>query len=204
MIYQKDRGEQLNEDQLRQILERHISRRQIMVFSGMASAAGFLAACGGTSNLGQGGGGKPSERKTLKLGHVNATTSHIHLAALKFAEVAKAKSNGSLEIQVFPTSQLGSNVQMIEACRTGTQDLCFPSAAETANTAKEWAIYGLPTASAHHLVARGAPATAKRHSRGCADRQTDRLLSPNRLHPWPQPLYARPGRGGSQWPRRWC
>lgn len=141
---QNGRSSQLSEGELKCLFDQHISRRRMIVVGGLASVAGLVAACGGTSNIGQGGGSKTSEKKTLKLGHVNATTSHVHLAALKFAEVAKAKSDGSLDIQVFPTSQLGSNVQMIEACRTGTQDLCFPSAAETANTAKEWAIFDLP------------------------------------------------------------
>lgn len=125
-------------------LDERVSRRQMLVASGFLSGAALLAACGGTANVGSSVATSAGPARTLRLGHVNATTSHIHLAALKLAEVAKAKSNGSLDIQVFPNSQLGSNVQQIEACRTGTQDMSFPSAAETANTAKEWGIFDLP------------------------------------------------------------
>lgn len=115
------------------------TRRQLVKLAGAASAAALIGTWRtDTAN------GQRAPKRVLKLGHVNATTSHVHLAALKFAEAVAAKTHYEVAVQVFPISQLGGNVQMIEAVRTGTQDLVFPSAAETENTVKEWTIFDLP------------------------------------------------------------
>ncbi|MBI2205827.1 MAG: TRAP transporter substrate-binding protein [Candidatus Rokubacteria bacterium] len=60
--------------------------------------------------------------KTFKarLGHGQATTHPLHRAMAKFAELAKDKSKGRLDVGIFPGSQLGGAVEMAEAVRLGT------------------------------------------------------------------------------------
>ena len=62
--------------------------------------------------------------KTLKYGHNTKQDQPTGKAALKLAELVKQKTNGELEIQVFPANQLGNNRQMIENVKMGAQDMC--------------------------------------------------------------------------------
>jgi hypothetical protein len=80
----------------------------------------------------------------MKLGHALAPDNHYQLTALEFAKAVKQKTNGKIEIQVFPQSQLGGEVQMTQALRTGTQDLMISSQAVIENTVKEWQVLSVP------------------------------------------------------------
>jgi len=80
----------------------------------------------------------------MRLGHTLAPDSHYQLTALKFAELVKEKTNGRIEIKVFPQSQLGGEIQMAEALRTGTQELVISAQAPIENTVKEWQVLSLP------------------------------------------------------------
>ena len=84
------------------------------------------------------------EKYVLKLGHTLAPESHYQLTALEFARLVHRYSSGKVEVQVFPQSQLGGEVQMTQALRTGTQDMMFSAQAVVANTIKEWQIFDVP------------------------------------------------------------
>jgi len=62
---------------------------------------------------------KKEERIIIKVGHVLAPTEPTHQAALKWAERVKERTNGRVELQVFPSSQLGSNRDTYEQARLG-------------------------------------------------------------------------------------
>lgn len=59
----------------------------------------------------------------LKLGHDTAETSQFHFGATHFAELVAEKSNGEIEIQIFPNSLLGSATEMIEGLTLNTIDI---------------------------------------------------------------------------------
>lgn len=80
----------------------------------------------------------------LNLGHVLATDSHYHAVATKLAEVAAEKSNGSLKINVFPSSQLGGEVKLIQSARTGALPLVVTGEPPLENTVKEFGVFSLP------------------------------------------------------------
>lgn len=80
----------------------------------------------------------------LRLGHVQTIDTHYQLASLEFARLVKDKTNGRIEIAVYPQSQLGGEVQMTQAVRTGTQDLAIIAQAVVENTVKEWQIFDVP------------------------------------------------------------
>jgi TRAP-type transport system periplasmic protein len=80
----------------------------------------------------------------LTLGHGTATDNPRHLAALKFAEVAKAKSNGRIEVTVAPAAQLGDDAAMVTALRTGALDMSANSQGAVANVVPEYAAFGMP------------------------------------------------------------
>jgi len=65
----------------------------------------------------------------LKLGHVADPAKPYAIAGEKFAELVKEKTNGEVEIQVFPSSQLGDQRDLIEGLIFGTLDFSLTNSA---------------------------------------------------------------------------
>ncbi len=61
--------------------------------------------------------------RVLKLGHVNSATQPSHLAAVRFAELVRERTNGEIVIEVFPAGQLGNVGELIQSVSLGTLDL---------------------------------------------------------------------------------
>jgi len=80
----------------------------------------------------------------LSLGHGAAPGNPRHEASLKFAEVAKAKSGGRIEVQVSPSAQLGDDAAMVTALRTGALDISANSQGAVATVVPEFAAFGMP------------------------------------------------------------
>ncbi len=59
----------------------------------------------------------------LRFGHAHSETDSQHLAALEFAKKVKERTQGGVEIQVFPNNQLGNDNTMIAGVRGGTIDM---------------------------------------------------------------------------------
>ncbi len=98
-----------------------------------------ITLCAGVAHLAQ-----AQDKIVMKLGHTLAADSHYQLTALEFAKEVKEKTHGKIEVQVFPESQLGGEVQMTQALRTGTQDLMISGQAAIVNTIKQWQIFDTP------------------------------------------------------------
>lgn len=60
---------------------------------------------------------------SLKMGHAVNTTDGQHAAAMKLAELVKQRTNGDVEITIFPSNQLGNDGAMINGVRGGTIDI---------------------------------------------------------------------------------
>lgn len=82
-------------------------------------AAGALSGCAADT---AGGGG---DQRTLRLGMVAAEGSVQHEAAEYFADAVAEASDGSLEIQVFPAGQIGSDESLGQDLGTGALDFAF-------------------------------------------------------------------------------
>jgi tripartite ATP-independent transporter DctP family solute receptor len=80
--------------------------------------------------------------KELKLGHLMGIQHPHHAGALKFAELVRAKTNGSLTVKVFPSSQLGGALTQIESLKMGTLDLFLDGIGIYSQLVKD---YNLPT-----------------------------------------------------------
>jgi tripartite ATP-independent transporter DctP family solute receptor len=86
-----------------------------------------LAACGKSTNgsassapaANSGEASKPAaddgKKYTIKLGFNLEPTSHWGQGATKFKEIAEKNSNGRLKVEIYPSSQLGGERQVIEA-----------------------------------------------------------------------------------------
>jgi TRAP-type transport system periplasmic protein len=85
-----------------------------------------------------------AETIKLSLGHGAAVGNPRHEAAVKFAEVLKARTGGRIEVQVAPSAQLGDDAAMVTALRTGALDFSANSQGAVANVVPEYAAFGMP------------------------------------------------------------
>lgn len=59
----------------------------------------------------------------LRFGHAHPVTDSQHVAALEFARKVKERTQGGIDIQIFPNNQLGNDNTMISGVRGGTIDI---------------------------------------------------------------------------------
>jgi tripartite ATP-independent transporter DctP family solute receptor len=80
----------------------------------------------------------------LKLGHIAEPTNPYGKGADHFAELVKQKSNGTIEIKVFPSSSLGTQKELIEGLIYGTVDMTLTGTAELGTFHPQMAIFDMP------------------------------------------------------------
>lgn len=61
----------------------------------------------------------------LRFGHAHPEADSQHQAAVRFAERVKARTNGAVEIAIFPNNTLGNDNSMIQGVRGGTIDIAM-------------------------------------------------------------------------------
>jgi tripartite ATP-independent transporter DctP family solute receptor len=67
-----------------------------------------------------------SAETVIKIGHGAAESFHMHRALLHFEELVEAGSNGEIDVQIFPSSQMGPDREMIEGVQTGVLEMAIP------------------------------------------------------------------------------
>lgn len=82
--------------------------------------------------------------KIIKLGHVLDTKHPYHIASEFFAKRVMELTKGKVEVQVYPSSQLGNDREQLEGLLIGTQEICVPNTAVAARFIKELEIFNLP------------------------------------------------------------
>ena len=80
----------------------------------------------------------------LKWAHVYETPEPYHTQAVWAADEIRKRSNGRIDIQVFPSSQLGNENQINEALTLGTVDLIYTGVAFAGSLHKPLAITNAP------------------------------------------------------------
>jgi len=80
----------------------------------------------------------------LVLAHAVAPENPRAIAALKFADLVKEKSGGRITVQVAGAAQLGDDLTMLSALRTGTLDMSINSQGPIASVLPELSALGLP------------------------------------------------------------
>ena len=107
----------------------------------LAMAVTLLAGCGG-------GDKKPAEQKVEKkvikvsIGLNDASPEFKGLE--KWKELVAKESKGRLEIQIFPSAQLGDDIKTMTALRAGTLEMSGPSSSPMATIDKRWMVFDLP------------------------------------------------------------
>lgn len=80
----------------------------------------------------------------IKLGHGLDTSHPVHEAMLFMAERAKEKSKGSLEIDIYPNQQLGSERETLELLQIGSLGMTKVSTGVLENFIPSLKVFGLP------------------------------------------------------------
>ena len=88
----------------------------------------FLAGCDNQPETT--GENKQDDVFHLRFGHDMPVGSAHHLAAIRFADIVKQKSQGRVEITVFPAQELGTDHEMIKMAQEGTLDIILPPTAK--------------------------------------------------------------------------
>lgn len=80
----------------------------------------------------------------LKFAH-DCSLAHIdHIAALKFQELIESKSNGEIEITIFPQGQLGHQREIAEGIIMGTVDIGLVSSGPMPSWLPDFQLWGVP------------------------------------------------------------
>ncbi len=80
----------------------------------------------------------------LKLGHVSQTSAPYHQGCAHLAELVEERSGGHFKIEVYPASQLGNEIDMIEGLQMGTVDMLLTSTAPVINFIPDLGILDMP------------------------------------------------------------
>ncbi|QIM67984.1 TRAP transporter substrate-binding protein [Basfia succiniciproducens] len=85
-----------------------------------------------------------AQRVTLKLAH-NLEQSHVvHQALAQMAKEVKEKSNGELNIRIYPSGQMGGPRETIELIQNDALDMTKASASEMESFVKEFSVFSSP------------------------------------------------------------
>lgn len=136
------------------------SLKKMMALLTAVALVFVLAACGGgSSGSGSGGGGGGSSQGTsqgsgsqggseekivLRLGHWLTEEAPQGKQYNNFAKFVSEKSNGRIEVQVFPNGQLGNQRDLIEGVTAGTVDMTKADDAYLTSYIPEYGIFSLP------------------------------------------------------------
>lgn len=139
-----------------------MKKRWLAVFLMLTMVAG-LTACGSSSDT-ETADSAPAKEETeqnesagtetdpfadgpsynLRLGHVQAVTHPYHLGAMAFAEKVGELTNGKIKVEVFPSSQIGNEIDMIESMQMGTIDMGVIGTCNLANFDPSFTIFDMP------------------------------------------------------------
>lgn len=141
-----------------------------------------LAACGGKTSTPASSGSessatessKPADNAnyptaekpiTLKLGHVGPPKSSLQIAAEAIAADVLEKTGGAVVIEVYPQSQLGDSVVMLDGLSNGTLEMAMIGCNEIATMLPDFYVFCLPflfsSLDEFITVARDSEVTAK-------------------------------------------
>ncbi len=73
------------------------------------------------------------EEMTIKIAHILAPDHSWNEGAKKFAEVVERESNGVIKVEIFPSAQLGDEIELMESMQLGTIEMGIISTAKSVN-----------------------------------------------------------------------
>lgn len=99
------------------------------------------AASGSGSTANNGGG---SASIVLKVAHVEAEDRSTHKALLEFEKEVEEKSDGRIDVQIYPNAELGGDEELCEAVAMGTIQMALPSTSVLTSYNEEIGVLDMP------------------------------------------------------------
>lgn len=114
-----------------------------------AMAAAFCLAAAGLTGCGQSGSTTSAEATAenpivLTLAHGLSETHTVHIAMTEFAEKVEERTNGRIQVKIFPNGQLGSENENMEQLMAGVISMTKVSAPGLATYNEAYHTFGLP------------------------------------------------------------
>ncbi len=105
-------------------------KRLLTVLCSLALVASFVTAA--------------SAAKVIKLGTTVNEQDSFQVAALKFADLVKERTNGEYVIEIYPNAALGDERTMLEGMQMGTMDMGIITSGPFVNFVPEFGVLDLP------------------------------------------------------------
>lgn len=87
---------------------------------------------------------RPEDKLVIKFSHVTGEDTPKGLAAQRFKELVEKRSNGKVEVQVFPNSTLYSDTEELKELKSGGVQLIAPAISKLSNIVPEVQYFDLP------------------------------------------------------------
>lgn len=108
----------------------------------------FMAACSSNTagNESDNNDGKKENEEVIKIrfSHVSTPTSLKGVATEKFAELVEEKTNGAVQVDVFPSSQLYGDNDELDALIAGNVEMINPSVSKLVKLDERWQYTDMP------------------------------------------------------------
>lgn len=85
-----------------------------------------------------------TDTRTIKLAHGLDVSHPVHEGMVRMAELVEKKSSNELQIEIYPSQQLGSERETLELLQIGSVDMTKVSAAVLENFVPEIRVFSLP------------------------------------------------------------
>lgn len=113
--------------------------KQLSVFSSKATAGAIALSA---ALLGTMAAAEPDT--ILKMGHAASTTTPGHVAMEQVDAELRKRTEGRVGIEIFPSSQLGGERELIESIQLGNVDMAFVSSAPLAAFSPSFSVMDMP------------------------------------------------------------
>jgi len=121
--------------------------KKILIISLIVVLLGtMLVGCGanGANNEQESSQENDQEKIVIKAGHGGPENNAYHLGWLKFKEIVEEKTDGKIEVKIYPNQQLGGDRELIEAVQMGNVQMTSPSSAPVASFDKSFYVLDIP------------------------------------------------------------
>ncbi|UFT98742.1 TRAP transporter substrate-binding protein [Radiobacillus kanasensis] len=120
----------------------------IAILAGCGARSTDSASEDGNNNGDAGSSGESEEKIVIKFSHVVAENTPKGKAAAMFEELAEEYTEGKVDVQVFPNSQLYNDDEVLAAVQQNNVQLAAPATSKVSKLFPEWQIFDLPFAFA--------------------------------------------------------
>lgn len=103
-----------------------------------------LVGCRPATDSSEEGTGESGETTTIRVGHVLAPDHPYTEGLNEFARLMDEKTDGKVKVEVFHSSQLGDERDMIEGLQLGTLEMALVSTAPLSSFTKDFLVFDLP------------------------------------------------------------